>query len=68
MSYLFGAGDEFIGCIRGDVAVICTHSGVEAMKLLGSQFAPETIDVYGEMIEADPGRFDPLASRLRASA
>lgn len=32
MSYLFGACDEFVGSIRGDVAVICTHSGVEAMK------------------------------------
>jgi hypothetical protein len=68
MSYLFGACDEFVGCIRGDVAVVCTHSDVEGMKLLGSQFAPEVIDVYGEMIDANPERFDPLASRLRASA
>jgi hypothetical protein len=68
MSYLFGACDESVGSIRGDVAVFCTHSDVEGMKLLGDQFAPEVIDVYGEMIDANPKRFDPLASRLRASA
>jgi hypothetical protein len=28
MSYLFGASDEFVGGIRGDVAVVCTHSDV----------------------------------------
>jgi hypothetical protein len=68
MSYLFGAADEFVGFVRADVAVVCTHSDVEGMKLLGSQFAPEVIDVYGEMIDANPAGFDELASRLRASA
>jgi hypothetical protein len=68
MSYLFGAADEFVGCIRADVAVVCTHSDVQGMKLLGSQFAPEVIDVYGEMIDANPVGFDALATRLRASA
>jgi hypothetical protein len=68
MSFLFGAADEFVGCIRGDVAVVCTHSDVEGMKLLGGQFAPDVVDVYGEMIDANPAAFDPLATRLRSSA
>jgi hypothetical protein len=68
ISYLFGAADEFIGCVRADVAVICTHSDVQGMKLLSGQFAPEVIDVYGEMIAVNPAGFDALASRLRASA
>ena len=66
LSYLFGAADEFVGYIRADVAVICTHSDVEGMKLIGKQFAPEVIDVYGELIDGNPGGFDREASRLRA--
>jgi hypothetical protein len=66
MNYLFGAADEFVGCIRGDVAVICTHSDVQGLKLVGGQFAPEVVDVYGELIEENPAAFDALTSRLRA--
>jgi hypothetical protein len=68
MNYLLGAADEFVGLIRGDVSVICTHSDVAGLKLIGQQFAPETIDVYGEIISANPNAFDPLASRLRAAS
>ena len=66
VSFLFGAADEFIGCIKADVAVICTHSDVTGMKLVASQFAPEVIDVYGELIAANPAGFDNLATSLRA--
>ncbi|NEV75623.1 hypothetical protein DYI24_00835 [Rhodopseudomonas sp. BR0C11] len=60
VSYLFGTADEFVGSIRGDVAVICTHSDVTGMSLVAAQFAPAVIDVYGEIIRsAAPGRFDP---------
>ena len=65
VSFLFGAADEFIGAIKGDVAVICTHSDVTGMKLVGAQFAPEVIDVYGELIASDPTKFDRLAVKLR---
>jgi hypothetical protein len=51
VSFLCGAADEFVGCIKGDVAIVCTHSDVTGMKLVGAQFARELIDVYGEMIE-----------------
>lgn len=68
MNYLFGAADEFVGCIRGDVAVICTHSDVQGLKLVGRQFAPQVVDVYGELIEENPAAFDALASRLRAGS
>jgi hypothetical protein len=65
VSYLFGAADEFIGGIRGDVAVICTHSDVAGMKLVAAQFAPIVIDVWGEIIAMNPDAFDPVARRLR---
>ena len=40
MNYLFGAADELVGCIRADVAAICTHSDVQGLKLIGGQFVP----------------------------
>jgi predicted RNA methylase len=45
VSYLFGAADQFVGAIRADVAVVCTHSDVCGMQRIGRQFAPEVIDV-----------------------
>jgi hypothetical protein len=68
VSFLCGAADEFLGCIRGDVATICTHSDVAGMKLVGAQFAPTVIDVYGEMTDANPEGFDPWARSARALA
>jgi predicted RNA methylase len=68
VSYLFGTADEFLGQVKGDVAVICSHSGLEAMKLVAAQFAPVVIDVYGELIEAAPEKFDGLAQALRKVA
>lgn len=66
VSFLFGAADEFVGCIKADVAVICTHSDVSGMKLVAAQFAPVVIDVYGELIASNPEGFDKLAAALRA--
>jgi hypothetical protein len=68
VSYLFGAADEFSGMFGADVAIICTHSGLEAMKRSALMFAPEVIDVYGELIKLDPERFDSLAQKLREIA
>lgn len=65
VSFLFGAADEFIGMIKGDVAVICTHSGLQSMKLVGAQFAPSVIDVYGEIIKGNPDGFDKFAREMR---
>lgn len=58
VSFLFGSADEFLGCIKGDVAVYCTHSDVTGMGLVAAQFAPVVIDFYGEMIAANPEAFD----------
>lgn len=66
VSFLFGAADEFVGIVRADVAVICTHSDISGMRLLAAQFAPCVIDVYGELIEEMPEAFDPVARRLRS--
>jgi hypothetical protein len=65
VSFLCGVADEFVGRIRGDVAAVCTHSDVAGMKLVGAQFAREVIDVYGEMIKANPEAFDPWARSIR---
>lgn len=65
VSFLFGAADEFLGCIKGDVAIYCTHSDVSGMGLVAAQFAPTVIDVYGELIKAAPDHFDALARTLR---
>ena len=45
VSFLFGSAKEFIGRIRGDVALFCTHSDVSGLRQIGSQFAPIVIDV-----------------------
>lgn len=68
VSFLFGAADEFIGSIKGDVAIYLTHSDVKGMGLIAAQFAPIVIDVYSEMIAANPDAFDKTASFLRQFA
>ncbi len=66
VSFLFGAADEFVGEIKADVALLCTHSDVAGMRSIASRFAPEVIDVYGELIAANPDAFDCLARKLRS--
>jgi predicted RNA methylase len=66
VSFLFGTADEFVGAIKADVAVYCTHSDVDGMRLVAAQFAPTVIDVYGEIIASNPDGFDPVAVKLRA--
>lgn len=68
VSFLFGAADEFLGTIKGDVAIYLTHSDVKGIGLVAAQFAPVVIDVYSEMIRESPEAFDPLASFLRQFA
>lgn len=65
VSFLFGAADEFLGAIRGDIAIYCTHSGVASMDLVAAQFAPVVVDVYGELIKGAPENFDPFAREAR---
>jgi predicted RNA methylase len=65
VSYIFGAADQFVGSIKADVAVICTHSDVVGMKATGGQLAKEVIDVSGELIDANPQGFGPVARELR---
>lgn len=65
VSFLFGAADEFLGAIKGDVAVYATHSDVKGMGLVARQFAPVAIDIYGELIAEAPDHFDATARKLR---
>ncbi len=66
VSFLFGAADEFVGTVKADVAIFCTHSDVAGMRDIARKFAPVVIDVYGELIAQDPKAFDERARRLRA--
>ena len=66
VSYLFGAADEFLGLVKADIAIYCTHSDVTGIGLVAAQFAPVVIDVYGELIKESPDKFDKLAQDLRA--
>ncbi|OWK42092.1 hypothetical protein FRUB_04170 [Fimbriiglobus ruber] len=68
VSYLFGSADEFAGQIKGDVALFCTHSGLDSMKDAAAMFAPIVFDVYGELIASNPGAFNKTAARLRKIA
>lgn len=68
VSFLFGAADEFMGLIKGDIAIFCTHSGVQSMSLVAAQFSRVVVDVYGEMIAAHPENFDETARVLRGIA
>lgn len=68
VSYLFGSADEFAGLIKADVAIFCTHSGVDSMKVVASKFAPKVIDVYGELVAGNPEAFDKTARKLRLIA
>ena len=68
VSYLFGAADEFVGAIRGDVAVYCTHSDVKGMGLVAAQFAPVVVDFYSELIAQNPTAYDANAVTLRNGA
>lgn len=65
VSFLFGAADEFVGAIKGDVALYCTHSDVKGMGLVAAQFAPTVIDFYSELIAEAPEHFDLVARTLR---
>ncbi len=68
VSFLFGAADEFLGAIQGDIAIFCTHSDTTGMGLIAAQFAPIVVDVYGEIIAENPNHFDKLARVLRAAS
>lgn len=50
VTFIFGSAEEVAGQIRGDIALFCTHSDCEGMRQVASQFAPEVIDVYGEIL------------------
>ena len=68
LSFLFGAAEEFVGQINADVAIVATHSDVAGMMSIASRFAPEAIDIYGELITANPQAYDRWARDARSKA
>ena len=51
VTFIFGAADEMDGQLKADVAIFCTHSDAAGMRIAGELFAPEVIDVYGEVVK-----------------
>lgn len=68
LTFLFGDAREFIGLLKVDVAVVCTHSDVGGMMSVARQIADMAIDVHGEMIAANPAGFDEWARNARSAA
>ncbi|MET1047120.1 MAG: hypothetical protein ABWX70_10545 [Hyphomicrobium sp.] len=68
MNFLFGAAREFIGSLRADVALVASHSDVAGMMSVAGLLADEAIDVYGDMIAANPKAFDAWAREVRKTA
>lgn len=65
VSYLFGIAEEFAGIISGDISLFCAHSGITRLNEIGKLFASVVIDIYGEIINGAPEKFDSLAIALR---
>lgn len=65
LSYLFGAAEEFVGVVKADVGLVVTHSGLANMMAIAGKLAVQAIDVYGEIIDANPDAFDPWAREAR---
>ena len=65
-----GGGIGLLALHMGTVArrvwcIEANHSGISSLKTLAGQFAPNVIDIYGEILEANPEEFDALALKLR---
>lgn len=68
VTFIFAAAEELAGQFRGDVAMFCTHSDAAGMKRTALLFAPEAIDVYGEIVALmEPSEIWPalIDERLR---
>lgn len=46
LTWIFGNAEEVADWLRGDVAIICTRSGLESMKVVALRMAPKVIAVY----------------------
>jgi 2-polyprenyl-3-methyl-5-hydroxy-6-metoxy-1,4-benzoquinol methylase len=68
MSFCWGAAQEFIGQIRADVAIVTTHTDVSGLMSIAAQFAPDAIDIFGELINGNPEAFDEWARSARKTA
>lgn len=63
VTFIFGAADEMAGHIKADVALFCTHSAAKDMRRAAMLFAPQVIDVYGEIVpklSPELAALDPL--------
>ncbi|NQT03560.1 MAG: hypothetical protein HQ580_16145 [Planctomycetes bacterium] len=48
LSWIFGDAKQFIGSIRGDIAVVFTRSGTHELKRIAEAFAPKVIMPFQE--------------------
>jgi hypothetical protein len=61
----FRSRRRIVGDISGDLAIVCSHSGLASMMSTAKQFAPVAVDFYGELVEANPQAFDSFARQAR---
>lgn len=73
LSYIFGNAEDFADSVRSagnlfDVAVFVSNSGVPSMKKVGARLSSTVIDIIGEMVKENPGKFDAFASKARLTS
>jgi tRNA G37 N-methylase Trm5 len=43
LTWIFGTAESMVGILKGDIVVICTHSGQKEMRHIADKFAPKVI-------------------------
>ena len=48
LSWIFGDAKQFVGIIRGDIAIVFTRSGIDELKNIAKEMAPKVIMPFQE--------------------
>jgi hypothetical protein len=64
VTFIFGIAEEMVGILRAHVALFCSHSGCDQLRRFAAQFAPEVIDVYGDVLR-EMGKADESVMAVR---
>lgn len=65
VTFIFGSADEVKDHIRGDIGIFCTHSDARGMMRMAQLFAPEVVDVYGDLLDGMNGDELPFMKSMR---
>lgn len=53
LTWIFGAAEEMVGILHGDVAVVVTRSGIASMQAVAGRLANEVITILREVKDDD---------------